>query len=298
MTEHRSRIAVPVAGGWRSPNAPREIDAAALGSVPDIHAWLNGMTDDDKRGLVGRLETQVLLGTVVVVEETFDDWAHVAIPDQPSTPDGQPYRCWIPFAQLVADDGVEAASAMTATVIAPTTRLDDGDRSRDVSFGTALPCVEEAGDRVVVALPDGRTARLGRESVAVHAADAPALDPTASSVTATLQSFVGLPYLWAGRSGFGFDCSGLVQLVHRVHGITLPRDTGPMSEVGELVEPAARRPGDLVFFERDGDVHHVVTWLGDGLVVESPKTGLAVRVIELEALPYAAEVTVTRRVLR
>ncbi|HUQ43768.1 MAG TPA: C40 family peptidase [Candidatus Limnocylindria bacterium] len=298
MTVQWFRVAVPVAGGWRSPNAPRDIDAPALGADPDIRGWLDGMTADDKRGLVGRLETQVLLGETVIHEETLDEWAHVAIPDQPATSGGAPYRCWVPLAQLAPADSAPTTTGVTATVLAPVAPLDAGSGSVDLSFGTALPHLGDDDGRVAVALPDGRTGWLGRGDVAIHDHASPALQATAASVTSTLQSFVGLPYLWAGRSGFGFDCSGLVQLVHRVHGITLPRDTGPMSAAGEPVDAAGRQPGDLVFFERNGDVHHVVTWLGDGLVVESPKTGLPVRVIELDALPYAAEVTVTRRVLR
>jgi cell wall-associated NlpC family hydrolase len=58
--------------------------------------------------------------------------------------------------------------------------------------------------------------------------------------------FRGLPYLWAGRSGFGFDCSGLTSLDYRVHGITLPRDASPQSQHG--TEVARPRPGDLLAF--------------------------------------------------
>ena len=46
------------------------------------------------------------------------------------------------------------------------------------------------------------------------------------------QSFTGLAYLWAGRSGFGFDCSGLTSLVHRVHGLTIRATPTPKRERG------------------------------------------------------------------
>ena len=69
------------------------------------------------------------------------------------------------------------------------------------------------------------------------------------------KGFVGLPYLWAGLSGFGLDCSGLTWLTYRVHGIQTPRDALPQSQGGTPVRRARR--GDLMFYATDGLVHHV-----------------------------------------
>ena len=297
MTEVQAVIAVPVACGWRSPDAPRLVDAPSLGASPDIPAWVADMDDDEKRDLVGRLDTQALLGERVTLLETIDGWVRVAVPDQPATASGEPYECWIRADQLVPGAPPRAADGRVATVVSPVARLDAPGSPLEVSFGTSLPVVAVNETTVTTTLPGGGLGVVRAADVVVHAAGSPALRPVADSIVERCRAFVGLPYLWAGRSGFGFDCSGLVQLVHRVHGITLPRDTGPMSEVGAVVARDDRAPGDLVFFERNGDVHHVVTWLGEGLVVESPKTGLAARVIRLDDLPYASEVTVVRRVL-
>ena len=38
-------------------------------------------------------------------------------------------------------------------------------------------------------------------------------------------SLLGVPYLWGGRSSFGYDCSGFVQMVLKTAGIDIPRDT-------------------------------------------------------------------------
>lgn len=298
-------VRVPVAGGWRSADAPREIDRLAVSDTPDVGRWLARLDDDRKRDLVGRLDTQLILGELVIVMELAGGWARVVIPGQPSPEDPRGYPAWIPQAQLApADDEAAAAAdlragsdgATVATIIDPTTalELEDGPEWQ-VSFGTRLPVVAVDDELVTVELPDGTSGRLSAASVVVHEPRTPALSPSTSSILATARRFIGLPYLWAGTSGFGFDCSGLVHLVHRVHGVTLPRDTGPQSLTGAPVDPDARQPGDLVFFERNGDVHHVVTWLGDGQVIESPRTGQSIRVITLDALPYASEVTVTRR---
>jgi cell wall-associated NlpC family hydrolase len=293
-----ARVASIVACGWRSPDAPRPLDASAIAARPDIAGWLAGMTDDDKRGLVGRLDTQALLGDAAEILERTPTWARVALASQPTGEGSGGYAVWMPIAQLAAaTPEPSGAEAVHATVTAPIARLGVAATRMDVSLGTSLPAIGRTVNGVEVRLPSGEVGSLAATDVVVHATGQPALEPEASSIVRMLRSFLGLPYLWAGASGFGFDCSGLVHVVHRVHGIRLPRDTGPMSEVGTLIPPADRKPGDLVFFERDGDVHHVVTWLGDGRVIESPKTGLAVREIELDALPYAHEVTVTRRIL-
>jgi hypothetical protein len=64
------------------------------------------------------------------------------------------------------------------------------------------------------------------------------------------QSLVGTPYSWGGRSGDAIDCSGLVQLVFGMKGISAPRDAD-MQQAGfgdHLPEGAVLQRGDLVFF--------------------------------------------------
>jgi cell wall-associated NlpC family hydrolase len=129
----------------------------------------------------------------------------------------------------------------------------------------------------------------------VHAAREPALPPTRASVVRAAKMFRGLPYLWAGTSGFGFDCSGLTSLVYRVHGISIPRDSSPQSENG--ADAPRPRPGDLQFYATDGKVHHVSMYLGRGRMVHSPGTGQTVEVIATSTPGYAEEYAGARRYL-
>ncbi len=79
------------------------------------------------------------------------------------------------------------------------------------------------------------------------------------SLVETAKKFINVPYLWGGRSYFGIDCSALVQLVYKIHGIALPRDADKQAEIGEardFVEES--EPGDLAFFEDEtGFISHV-----------------------------------------
>ena len=293
-------VAVTVATGWHSSTSPRSVDAPALANPVRIREWLAGLSPSQQAGLIGRVDTQVLLGDRVLVIELTRTWARVLVTDQATPIDARGYPVWIPRRQLTAIGPAASPAAPVATIVVPTAWLLDrrGARIEEASFATRLPVLARARARVEVALPGGRTAWLPSASVSVRPPGERALTPSATSLVATARKFLGLRYLWGGTSGFGFDCSGLVYLVYRVHGIALPRDAGPQAVIGAAVAPASREPGDLVFFARNGDVHHIAIWIGGGAILEAPQVGAVVRVARLAGLPYRNELTVTRRVLR
>ena len=165
----------------------------------------------------------------------------------------------------------------------------------EISFGTRLPQVGLAGAWVRVATPTGRVLRLAASAVAVRAPTTSALPRTGADVVRGAQMFTGLPYLWAGRSGFGFDCSGLTSLGYRVHGVVIPRDADAQAVRGRAVSTSALRPGDLLFYATSGYVHHVSIYAGNGRMVQSPRTGSTVQTIAMSTPSYARELAGARR---
>jgi hypothetical protein len=83
--------------------------------------------------------------------------------------------------------------------------------------------------------------------------------------------FLGAPYLWGGRSTYGMDCSGLTQTVFKLAGITLPRDSGPQSREGSVVNLLQEaKKGDLAFFDNaDGKIVHVGILLGSDSILHA-----------------------------
>jgi cell wall-associated NlpC family hydrolase len=104
--------------------------------------------------------------------------------------------------------------------------------------------------------------------------------PVATIAVQVALAQVGTPYLWGAETpGVGFDCSGLVQYAYARAGVALPRTAQTLYEAGPLLPPGTDpRPGDLVFFGSPTRVTHVGIALGQGRMVDAPRTGALVRV--------------------
>jgi cell wall-associated NlpC family hydrolase len=117
-----------------------------------------------------------------------------------------------------------------------------------------------------------------------------------SGVVSMALQYLGVPYVWAGATPQGFDCSGLVQYVFGQLGISLPHNT-----VAQWHDPAAVSvpqdqllPGDLVFFN---GLDHVGIYIGSGYFVDAPHTGTDVRIDSLTEGWYAARYDGAKRIL-
>jgi peptidoglycan DL-endopeptidase CwlO len=92
---------------------------------------------------------------------------------------------------------------------------------------------------------------------------------------------IGKPYVWAAAGPDSFDCSGLTQYVWGKAGVYLGHYTGDQWNEGEHVAQADLEPGDLVFFAYNtsdpSTIHHVGIYVGGGMMIDAPYTGVDVR---------------------
>jgi cell wall-associated NlpC family hydrolase len=291
-------VSVSVATLWRSWASPRTVDQPALRAPAEIRGWLGAMSLTDRRGLQGRADTQALLGDRVLVTAVSGSWAKVVVPDQPTPLDSRGYPGWLPVRQLSAVAPVSAAQYATVVSRTAWLRADTAAATPvvEVSYGTRLPLLAGAGSWLRVGLPGGQVRRVSPAAVARRTGTAAAQPTTGVSMVQSAQAFTGLPYLWAGRSGFGFDCSGLTSLVHRVHGLVIPRDADAQATRGRAVSSGTLLPGDLLFYATSsGYVHHVSMYAGSGQMVQSPATGQAVMRIPVSTPSYAVQFAGARR---
>lgn len=93
-------------------------------------------------------------------------------------------------------------------------------------------------------------------------------------IMASARRHLGLPYLWAGTTPAGLDCSGLVHLSYREAGVIVPRDAGAQMAAAVSIDPGQEEPGDLYFFGSSPSViTHVGFVTGHQTLLHAPEDG-------------------------
>lgn len=123
---------------------------------------------------------------------------------------------------------------------------------------------------------------------------APVAPPsTYGGVVGVAMRYLGIPYVWAGSTPSGFDCSGFTEYVYAQMGVSLPHNAAAQYSYGTPVSRDQLEPGDLVFFEGLG---HVGIYVGGGQFIHSPHTGDVVKISNLGDAFYTANWVGARRI--
>ncbi|GHC67189.1 NlpC/P60 family protein [Limoniibacter endophyticus] len=184
------------------------------------------------------IDTQFLFGQDVTVFDRADGYAWVQ-----GMTDG--------YVGYIAESELDAGRAPVTHVIkAPRTFVySDADlrspRLHPLSMGSRIDVAgttEKRGTQYGI-LSTGGAVILGHLS-----ADGEVAQDYVSAAERLLET----PYLWGGTSGFGIDCSGIVQLSLAMAGRPFLRDTDMQERLGDDIDAGSHleniRRGDLVFW--------------------------------------------------
>ncbi|MGH3321986.1 MAG: NlpC/P60 family protein, partial [Streptosporangiaceae bacterium] len=278
-------VDVSVATLWTSPDRARPVDTPSITNPVHIRRWLAGMSLSDKLWLVGELQTQTLYGHEVYVLEHRGSWVKVAVPGQPTPKNALGYPGWMPAAQLA--HSAKYAQRYARYQDRPFALVDGAPTAwlyrnahlskkfMEVSYNTRLPVIARTPHAIRVATPTDGKKWLSADDATVYRSTDAIPKPSGDDLVRTAKMFEGLPYLWAGRSGFGFDCSGFTSTVYQGNGIVIPRDASDQALRGGAtpVDLDHLRKGDLLFYAHDGGegyIHHVGMYIGDGKEIDAP----------------------------
>jgi cell wall-associated NlpC family hydrolase len=120
----------------------------------------------------------------------------------------------------------------------------------------------------------GGAATRGRSSANAGSAEAP-VSPGAAGAVEEARRQLGKPYRYGAAGPDSFDCSGLTMWAWGHAGRSLPHSAAAQYSATTRVPISALQPGDLVFY--GSSIYHEGIYVGDGMMIEAPHTGLNVR---------------------
>ncbi len=227
------------------------------------------------------IESQLLANERMELVETSGLWAMAWAPEQTRlTKAGKPmapYEGWLPLAALT----FSLPLPPNAVVKAKTS--SSGDEA--LSVGVKLRVIGPAGPAgTKIMFGDGHTAVLPGKDLAPLPSKAAGED-LRGKILGTARLFLGDKYYWGGRSAWGVDCSGLVNLAYRAWGLDLPRNAGDQYAASKRVSRENLKPADLIFSAdaaRPGAINHVMLYAGGGKLIEATGDTNSVREVSFK----------------
>ena len=192
------------------------------------------------------MTSQVLFGETFTILEKYHNWRRIRC-------SYDNYGGWVNQSeyQQIAEDTFVALSNLPLSVATDLVQVMlDHTRNRmfPVLIGSSLPGLQNQSFEI-----EGVQYSFDGASVA------PGIGTHCRKLVENAYMYLHSPYLWGGRMPFGIDCSGFVQMVYKLCGIPLLRDSSQQATQGEIVNLLSEaHPGDLAFFDNEeGEINHV-----------------------------------------
>jgi hypothetical protein len=231
--------------------------------------------------------SQLLLGECLELKEVDGnkEWLNITTLEQEYLKDGVLTPCsgYVQKNQVKKVAKYPSYNLVTKTLVTPIYGMH-GSKEKikiNISIGTKLLGFTTNNQKYKIVLPDGFEGWVLAEDVFL-------LDPIIpntidfkhlrQSIVDTALTFLGCPYVWGGRSAHfdyingqitGVDCSSLIDLVFRAHGLQIPRNTrAQLKDTNPIQAGVLLQPGDLLFFPG-----HVMLFLGNDVLLHAAGLG-------------------------
>ena len=186
---------------------------------------------------VSRRESQILFGETFIVRDIKDGWAH-----------GETFHDAYPGYVRMSDLRKGPAPQHVITTLMSHAYPEPSMKTKPrltLSFMSQIALKDGKEENGFVQVYDRKNLWIPKN----HLRPINDTHKDSIDIVDTAIMFLGVPYGYSGRSAWGIDCSGLVQIAQQRFGIPCPRDSDQQEKfIGNPVPAYDMRRGDFVFF--------------------------------------------------